>query len=59
VAIFLLHFAHLFVPLATPNVGCTSAKQRKTNFSLVFRSVCTTFAHEYKGGIERTVTKKE
>ena len=38
-----MYCSHLLVPLATPKVGCTSGKQRKLYFSLVFRSVCTTF----------------
>ena len=45
---FVWFFARLFVPLTSSKVGWTSGKQRKLYFSLVFRSVCTTFAPNYQ-----------
>ena len=33
----------LVVPLPSPKIGCISELQRKYHFSLVFRSICTTF----------------
>ena len=35
-------FARLFVPLTSSKVGCISEIQRNFDFSLVFRSICTT-----------------